>query len=120
LSPCSTCGRCCFGPRDYVQIFDEDLPTLGDRLRDAFAVRSGSKRFMRMENGHCAALERSGDRFRCAIYERRPLVCRVYEVGAATSFCAPGTEAPAETSGERRGPRTSGSGRRATPLDGHR
>jgi hypothetical protein len=89
VSICLACGRCCFGPRDYVQIFDEDLATLGPGLVDSLGVLSGTKRFMRMEGGHCVALRRSGAEVGCSIYERRPLICRVYAAGGEQSRCAP-------------------------------
>ena len=89
MSICFTCGRCCFGPREYVQVFEEDLPALGPALVERYTVLSGDKRFMRMEAGHCAALDCSNGEFRCSIYEQRPIVCRAYKFGGAQSLCPP-------------------------------
>lgn len=38
----------------------------------------------RLDDGWCAALDR--DTMRCTIYERRPMICRDYEMGG--SDCA--------------------------------
>ncbi len=87
---CFTCGRCCFGQTKYVQVFDEDLATLGPELAERFVVAAEEKdRFMRMEEGHCAALDTSHGQFRCGIYEQRPLICRVYKLHGKDSLCPP-------------------------------
>ena len=39
----------------------------------------GSMRMARLEDGWCAALDR--DSMRCTIYEKRPLICREFEMG---------------------------------------
>lgn len=45
---------------------------------------SEPRRFMKMVDGHCVALERSSDgRFSCTVYEDRPTVCRGLEPGTA-------------------------------------
>src|SRR5690242_11489703 len=43
-----------------------------------------NRAFMRMHDGHCAALELDTDvrRWRCTIYERRPETCRHLERGS--------------------------------------
>ena len=41
----------------------------------------GNRCYMRRVNGRCINLRIEGDRFTCAIYERRPTVCRDYERG---------------------------------------
>jgi Fe-S-cluster containining protein len=92
--PCFTCGRCCHGPAGWVQVFDEDLAVMGPELA-AFLVVPGieepAKNFLRMENGHCAKLDCSNGEFRCSIYERRPLMCRVYDLWGTdkNSLCPP-------------------------------
>jgi Fe-S-cluster containining protein len=98
---CFSCGACCFGPENYVQVFDEDLENLTADQVARLTVSStlpadprkpgGSEpgRFMRMENGHCAALDRSGGKFRCSIYAARPMVCAAYQMYAAESACPP-------------------------------
>lgn len=85
---CISCGRCCFGQTRYVQVFDDDLATLGPELAEQFVVAAEEKdRFMRMEEGHCAALDTSKGLFRCTIYEQRPLICRVYKMYGKDSLC---------------------------------
>lgn len=87
---CFSCGRCCFGPTKYVQVFDEDLGALGPALAEKFVVTAAEKdRFMRMEDGHCAALDTSNGQFKCGIYEQRPLICRVYKLHGKESACPP-------------------------------
>jgi Fe-S-cluster containining protein len=89
-SLCFSCGRCCFGPTRYVQVFDDDLATLGPELAGKFVVPAEENdRYMRMEEGHCAALDTSNGQFRCTIYEQRPLICRVYKMYGKQSLCPP-------------------------------
>ncbi len=92
---CFSCGRCCFGPTRYVQVFDDDLATMGPELAARFVVAAEEKdRFLRMEDGHCAALDTSGGQFRCTIYEQRPLICRIYKLHGKESLCPPPLDAP--------------------------
>jgi uncharacterized protein len=91
-----TCGACCFGQRDYVQVFADDAERLG-AIRTAELVapalgeipasigrESEPKRFMRMTHGHCIALRTAvQNRFLCAVYEDRPMLCRALEPGSA-------------------------------------
>ncbi|QJR82783.1 YkgJ family cysteine cluster protein [Alteromonas pelagimontana] len=39
----------------------------------------GGMRMARLDDGWCAALDRSS--MRCSIYDKRPLICREYEMG---------------------------------------
>jgi Fe-S-cluster containining protein len=93
---CMACGACCFGQRDYVQVFADDAARLG-AIRTAELVapalgeipasigrESEPKRFMRMIHGRCIAL-RTGvqNRFLCSVYEDRPMLCRALEPGSA-------------------------------------
>jgi Fe-S-cluster containining protein len=88
---CFSCGRCCFGQTDYVQVFDDDLKELGAELADRLVAApvGPNERFMKMQDGHCAALDTSGGQYRCSIYEQRPLICRVYKMYASSSACPP-------------------------------
>jgi Fe-S-cluster containining protein len=98
---CLSCGACCFGPANYVQVFPDDLARLSEEQRKKLVVLSsvavdqrppghtGDELFMRMENGHCAALDRSGGKFTCSIYEQRPLLCRVFKMYASYAPCPP-------------------------------
>ena len=93
---CMTCGACCFGKRDYVQVFAHDAAMLGPaRTAELVAPAIGQipasvgresepKRFMKMTHGHCIALNTATpDRFLCTIYEDRPVLCRALEPGSA-------------------------------------
>jgi len=75
-----------------VQVFDEDRARLGEALLAKFVVASGEKNFMRMVDGHCAALNVAGGEFHCGIYEERPVLCRAYELYGPQSKCPPRPE----------------------------
>mgnify|MGYP005820382823 CR=1 FL=1 len=56
----------------------------------------GNRCYMRMEGGHCAALEiTEGGRFVCSVYAARPATCRELERGG------PACQAELATKGER-------------------
>ncbi len=84
---CRACGACCFSPSEnYVRVTGEDWARLGDeagRVARFFNHRA----FMRMIDGHCAALvvkpgmHGARDYF-CSVYDRRPHVCRALERGS--------------------------------------
>jgi uncharacterized protein len=78
---CRRCGVCCFSASPtYVRVTGDDWSRLGaEAERVAHFVEN--RAFMRMRDGHCAALEvrRGADGaadFFCTIYERRPQTCR--------------------------------------------
>jgi Fe-S-cluster containining protein len=92
---CQACGRCCFGQRDYVQVFAHDAARLGpEQLAKVVAPARGElpaspgraaepRRFMRMVEGRCAALKiADGSRFTCGVYQDRPTLCRALEPGS--------------------------------------
>lgn len=70
---CSTCrANCC--KLEVILMGDDDVPdalTLTDRW--------GGQVMARRDDGWCAALDRIT--MLCSIYERRPGVCREYEMG---------------------------------------
>ena len=74
----AACLRC--GVDTYVRVSGDDWERLGpDAERVAHFI--GHRAYLRMEDGHCAALEtrQSADgaaEYYCTIYERRPQVCR--------------------------------------------
>ncbi len=78
---CRACGACCFSPSDsFVRVTGADWARLGD-LAEPFAHFLGHRAWMRMRDGHCAALEiragATGSRdYFCTIYEHRPQICR--------------------------------------------
>ena len=71
---CASCNACCC--RLEVMIMGEDDIPLELTVED----RWGGRIMARLDDGWCAALDR--DTKRCRIYERRPAVCRDYQVGA--------------------------------------
>jgi uncharacterized protein len=103
---CITCGRCCFTVNeDYIELDEDDWERLDERARAlvsevvdgpwlpedpensaappgwvawAAAQPTRLRRFMRLEDGHCAALSLDAAKglYLCSIYEQRPYVCR--------------------------------------------
>ncbi|MEN9842032.1 MAG: hypothetical protein RL376_1832 [Verrucomicrobiota bacterium] len=78
---CLRCGVCCFSHLEtYVRVTGEDWTRLGpDAERLAHFI--GHRAYLRMTDGHCAALavRTAADGARayvCGIYERRPQTCR--------------------------------------------
>jgi len=54
----------------------DDHARLGDAA-EGLTQFIGNRCFMRMEDGHCAALQLTPDgRFVCSVYEQRPETCR--------------------------------------------
>jgi len=85
---CQRCGACCFSPAPhFVRVTGADWTRLGaDAERLAHFAGRGHEAFMRMRDGHCAALEvRGGAEFFCSIYERRPQTCR--DLGRGSPEC---------------------------------
>ena len=84
---CQRCGVCCFSPSDeYVWVTGYDWTQLGEDA-DRLAHFIGNRAFMKMHEGHCAALaitqlEDGTPYFRCTIYENRPEICRILERGS--------------------------------------
>ncbi len=92
---CVACGRCCYHDQpNYALLYPEDIAAFGPENLAKFTTRStlsgaalrggedGSEIYMRMEHGHCRALEViPGVSYKCSIYSNRPLVCRIFEPG---------------------------------------
>jgi Fe-S-cluster containining protein len=75
---CLACGACCFSRLDrYVPVDGDDHARLGDAAEE-LVTWIGNRAYMRMEDGHCAALrvDREARRFVCTVYEARPRTCR--------------------------------------------
>ena len=75
---CLDCGTCCFSTLDtYVRVTGDDYARLGDRA-EALTTFVGNRAFMRMIDGHCAALrvDPVARRFACTVYDARPATCR--------------------------------------------
>jgi len=82
LPPCLACGVCCHSTLPtYVRVSGDDYARLGD---DAERVTTfiGNRCYLRIEHGHCAALESDERGFPCGVYERRPATCRSLERGS--------------------------------------
>ena len=78
---CLTCGTCCFSQLEtYVRVSGDDHARLGDAA-ETLVRFEGNRAYMRMVDGHCAALrlevsaEGTGQLV-CSTYETRPQVCR--------------------------------------------
>jgi uncharacterized protein len=81
---CTACGTCCFShTTDYLTVAGVDYERLGSDAPH-FVQFQGQHAFMKMHEGHCAALvlEPLTGRYLCSIYERRPDVCRWLERGS--------------------------------------
>jgi len=86
-SDCLLCGTCCFSELpEYIRVFGVDHDRMDDRAR-ALTDFIGNRCYMRIEDGHCAALVLEPDtrRFVCSIYPMRPDACRALE--RASSSC---------------------------------
>ena len=93
---CTRCGTCCFSesPR-HARVTGDDHERLGDEA-ESLVTWIGNEAFMRLAPArrrdgaegpvvhHCGALVLDADRgtFSCAIYERRPQVCRDLQRGS--------------------------------------
>jgi len=93
---CLRCGACCFGDGErYVPVTGDDHARLGEAA-ERLTQFVGNRCYMRMEAGHCAALEITADgRFVCTVYAERPATCRDLERGG------PACQAELATKGER-------------------
>lgn len=69
-----------------MRVFDGDWDRMDTRAQ-SFTSRLDNRRFMRIDDGRCAALLVDVERgtFACGIYEKRPDVCRSLDRG--TSIC---------------------------------
>lgn len=78
---CLRCGVCCFSQLEtYVRVTGADWSRLGGAA-ERLAHFVGHRAFMRMSDGHCAALavRRAADgaaEFFCTAYAVRPDICR--------------------------------------------
>ncbi len=79
LAPaCLECGACCFSALEsYVRVSGDDHARLGPD-GDALTAFIGNRCYMKMYDGHCAALliDVESARFVCSIYATRPATCR--------------------------------------------
>lgn len=88
---CLQCGACCFSLLPtYVRVLGDDWERLGEDA-ETVAHFIGYRAYMRMSDGHCAALVArtvaDGQReYFCTVYDRRPQVCR--ELARGSPQCA--------------------------------
>ncbi|MEO8904350.1 MAG: YkgJ family cysteine cluster protein [Polyangiaceae bacterium] len=76
--PCLGCGSCCFSTLEtYVRVDGADHSRLGERV-DELTQFIGNRCYMRMHEGHCAALivDLDTQSFVCSAYANRPAICR--------------------------------------------
>lgn len=72
------CGTCCFSRLPhFVRVTGDDHARLAERA-ERLVWFDGIRAFMRMVDGHCAALQidHASGRFVCSVYAHRPQVCR--------------------------------------------
>ncbi|MGD0527380.1 MAG: YkgJ family cysteine cluster protein [Polyangiaceae bacterium] len=75
---CLACGVCCFSRLEtYVQVTGDDHERLGERA-DELVRFDGNRAYMRMADGHCAALriDKGSRELVCSAYDTRPQTCR--------------------------------------------
>jgi len=72
---CASCKACCC--RLEVMLMGEDDVPLELTQEDQW----GGQVMARLEDGWCAALDR--ETMLCRVYERRPAVCREFQVGGS-------------------------------------
>lgn len=83
LLSCLACGTCCHSDLPtYVRVLGDDHARLGESA-DRLCHFIGNRCFMRMEQGHCAALVVEAGLFVCSVYAQRPEVCRSLIAGSA-------------------------------------
>ena len=81
---CTACGACCFSTLpEYIRVWGIDLDRMDDRAQ-SFTHFLGNRCYLRLDEGHCAALvlDPVGKRYLCSIYEMRPDCCRALERGS--------------------------------------
>ncbi|MCA9535278.1 MAG: YkgJ family cysteine cluster protein [Myxococcales bacterium] len=82
---CLDCGACCFADLPhYVPVRGDDYARLGDAA-ETLTRWQGTRCFMAMSDGHCAALviDAGSGRFSCSVYADRPDTCRELERGSS-------------------------------------
>ena len=71
---CSNCQACCCR-LEVMIISDTGVPD-----QYIYVDKNGSESMLRLDDGWCVALDR--DTLMCSIYEKRPWVCREFEMGS--------------------------------------
>lgn len=81
---CLACGTCCFSQlATYIRVDGDDHARLGESA-EALTTWDGTRCYMAMRDGHCAALvvDTARGTFTCSVYELRPRVCRELDRGS--------------------------------------
>ena len=86
---CTSCKACCC--RLEVMLMSEDDIPAHLVTEDCW----GGRTMTRLDDGWCAALDR--DTLRCRIYERRPAICRDYEMGGSDCLAERAKDATIQT-----------------------
>ncbi len=97
LPACTSCGTCCFSTLpEYIRVFGCDWERMDEEAR-ALTSFIGNRCYMRIKDGHCAALVIDPGQmlFLCSIYEMRPDCCRSLDRGSGSCL------GEIETKGER-------------------
>ena len=71
---CSTCQACCCR-LEVMIISDTGVPS-----EHIATDKWGGETMLRLDDGLCSALDR--ETFMCSIYEKRPWICREFEMGS--------------------------------------
>jgi hypothetical protein len=87
--------------KSYVRVTGADWTRLGDAV-NRVAEFDGHRAYLKLHDGHCAALEIGADiggrrEYFCTIYDRRPQICRDLARGS------PQCEGEIELKGDRAG-----------------
>ena len=93
---CLRCAACCFSRLEtFVRVTGSDYARLGERAEE-LARFDGIRAYMRMVDGHCAALQvdAASAQLACSAYEERPQICR--ELGRGSAECLAEREAKSE------------------------
>jgi Fe-S-cluster containining protein len=85
---CRSCGACCRGwvveverDSDVPTRLVKDDPVYGPVMRET-GIPAGGNSYKNTGRGQCVALRgQVGTKVGCSIYDRRPRVCRQFEVG---------------------------------------
>ncbi len=71
---CSNCQACCCS-LEVMILTDTGVP-----YQHITVDEHGAESMLRLDDGWCSALDR--DTLMCTIYEKRPWVCRIFEMGS--------------------------------------
>jgi Fe-S-cluster containining protein len=80
---CLDCGACCHADYVHVWVSGSDHARLTPEERDRLTFFEGTMCYMRMTDGHCAALVLEDAQWKCSVYERRPFLCREFARGGS-------------------------------------